>query len=554
MSYRKMFIIMMFVVTIYIIYAISLFSCCKGYYTYQDMFGPLSKDITVMISLLLFLLVSYSLMYYLVTNLDVKKWLPFGVVLLALTISSIRLLPDVADMYYTQNFYDAGDHMVRGAFVTLTGHSDPSIDGYFDLQPGFFWFTAILIHIVYGNPVAYTDPVFGFFVKWFHVVAIMIYIPILFALNKNFNQDLSKTFVMLFLFFLFNTTKAHYAAQTYANALFWLAIMLVFATITGEDKKRLVMLFIILAAIVFVHQGVTMFTLVTLLSATFVTSFLIRAQRVSRILALLVLYLTSIWLVYLLYISNFTLMNFLHTLISVIKKYLFEGVIEVTSSAMRRVWEPWENVVVFKALYMAIFIFGGLILTALQYRLTKNQAYLLRTTIIFTVSAAMGSIAIALGGAGYIERIPEMLLPLLLLPFVEIQLESPKNRRSNTIWKSLVTIVVFSLLLMSPFVYFSGRNFQSITLSETHSTQFLREHTDTIAGIYLTITAHSLYDLLLTNYTHIPHGLYRLMLHHLCLFLYYSIGDLQLLYHYADSALEACNVIYFNPTAQLLYC
>jgi len=549
-----MYIIIMFVVTTYIIYAISLFSCCKDYYTYQDMFGPLSKDYTFMISLLLFLLVSYSLMYYLVTNLDVKKWLPFGVVLLALTISSIRLLPDIADMYYTQNFYDAGGHMARGAFVTLTGHSDPSVDGYFDLQPGFFWFTAILIHIVYGNPVAYTDPVFGFFVKWFHVVAIMIYIPILFALNKNFIQDSREIFVTLFLFFLFNPSRAHYAAQTYADALFWFAMMLLFVTITGEDKKRLIMLFVVLAAIVFVHQGVTMFTLVTLLSAIFVTSFLVRAQQVSRVLALLVLYLISIWLVYLLYISNFTLMNFLHTLISVVKKYLFEGVIEVTSSAMRRAWEPWENVVVFKALYMAILIFGGLILTALQYKLTKNQVYLLRAIIIFTISAAMGSIAVALGGVGYIERIPEVLLPLLLLPFVEIQLESPKNRHSNTIWKSLVTIAVLSLLLMSPYVYFSGRNFQSISLSETHSAQFLREHTDTIAGIYLTITARSLYDLLLKNYTHIPHGLYTLMLHHLYFFLYYFFGDLQLMYHYADYALKTCNVIYFNPTARLLYC
>jgi hypothetical protein len=518
------------------------------------MFGPLSKDYTVTVSLLLFLLVSYSLMYYLVTNLDAKKWLPLGVVLLALTISSIRLLPDVADMYYIENFYDARGHMVRGAFVTLTGHSDPSVDGYFDVQPGFFWFTAILIHIVYGNPVAYTDPVFGFFVKWFHVVAIMIYIPILFALNKNFTQDFRKTLVTLFLFFLFNPSRAHYAAQTYADALFWFAIMLLFVTITREDKKRLLMLFVVLPAIVFVHQGVTMFTLVTLLSAIFVTSFLIRVQQVSRILALLVLYLISIWLVYLLYISNFTLTNFLQVLISVIKAYLFENVIKITSRDVLRAWKPWENVVVFKALYMAILIFGGLILTVLQYRLTKNQVYLLRAIIIFTVSAAMGSIAAALGGAGYIERIPEMLLPLLLLPFVEIQLESPKNRHSNTIWKSLVTIAVFSLLLMSPFVYFSGRNFQSMSLSETHSDQFLREYTDTIAGIYLTITRRPLYDLLLQNYTHISHGLYILRLDVLYLFLYYLFGDLQLMHHYADYALKTCDVVYFNPTAQLLYC
>jgi hypothetical protein len=34
-----------------------------------------------------------------------------------LVITTIRLLPDVADSYYSQNFYDAGGHMVRDIFV-----------------------------------------------------------------------------------------------------------------------------------------------------------------------------------------------------------------------------------------------------------------------------------------------------------------------------------------------------------------------------------------------------------------------------------------------------
>jgi hypothetical protein len=51
-----------------------------------------------------------------------------SLLVLVLVTSSKYVLPDIAGSYYSQNFYDAGGHMIRGAFVTLTGHSDPSVD------------------------------------------------------------------------------------------------------------------------------------------------------------------------------------------------------------------------------------------------------------------------------------------------------------------------------------------------------------------------------------------------------------------------------------------
>jgi hypothetical protein len=51
---------------------------------------------------------------------------------------------ELADSSYITSFYDATTHFNRGLFVAVTGHSNPSVDLYFDVQPGFFWATAIL--------------------------------------------------------------------------------------------------------------------------------------------------------------------------------------------------------------------------------------------------------------------------------------------------------------------------------------------------------------------------------------------------------------------------
>ena len=116
-SDKKTYIMVIAIIIAYIAYAVSLFTWCKGYYTYEDMFGPLSKHVVIAISIDLFLLASF-LYFFSGKRSDDGRGSILPIIVLMLSIISIRLLPDVADSYYSQNFYDADGHMVQGTFVT----------------------------------------------------------------------------------------------------------------------------------------------------------------------------------------------------------------------------------------------------------------------------------------------------------------------------------------------------------------------------------------------------------------------------------------------------
>jgi len=552
---EKTCIIAIVIVIAYIAYAVSLFTWGRGYYTYEDIFGPLSKHVAIVISLALFLLASF--LYFFSSNRgDGGRGFILPIIVLVLSITSIRFLPDVADSYYDQNFYDAGGHitgghMTRGAFVTLTGHSNPNVDDYFDLQPAFFWFTAMFINIAYGTPLTPNDPIFSFFVKWFHVVAVIIYIPILFEFLRKYGLNYGETFLALFIFFVLSSSRFHYAAQTYANTLFWLLIALLLDIITYRDTKKIFMLMLVFTSTIFVHEGVTLFMVVTLISATIALFFSKHTKKSLPTILMLSTYFLIAWSLYLLYLSKFSLSNFASTVISVIKRYLFEGVTGVVSRGVFRAWTPWRDVVIFKAVHMGALIISGTVLTAWMYRTSKRTAYLTRAFIILGISIVIGAVAVGLGGAGYIERVLELLLPLFLLAFVETHKQSNKCKYCNALKKTLTTLMIF-FIVTAPFVYFSGRNFQSVLTSEDSARNFLRMHTQTIAGLYLTTTVRSAYAPLLTNSTFTSNTLYWLQ-NDIQTF-YYLIGDLQVMYQHADYARMVCSAIYSNPSVQLLYC
>ena len=551
-SDKKTVILAITMFTAYIIYTLSLSIWCKGYYTYEDMFGPLSKNVMIAISINLFLLLSFLFLYFLSSECnDCRKSFILSIIVIVLLITSLRILPDVADSYYDQNFYDAGGHMIRGAFVTLTGHSDPNIDSYFDLQPAFFWLTAIFINIIYGTPSSPSDPVFGFFVKWFHVIAILIYTPILFEFLKRNSLRFREIFLALFLFFTLSFSRFHYAAQTYANALFWLSLTLLFDIMMYRELKKIFMLMLIFTAVIFIHEGVTVFMITALISI--IIALLLSKHTKKPLLTALILftYFFVSWFIYLLYISNFTLSTFTSTVISVIKRFLFEGVSGVVSRGVYRPWRPWEEVVKFKAIYMGTLILSGIFLTVWMYKVTRNNTYLFKTFVILGVSTLIGAVATGLGGAGYIERVPELLLPLFSVAFVGA-FKQFNNQKHEDILRKVFIALMFFFIISAPFVYFSGRNFQSVLTSVDSAGNFLRAHTESIEGLYITTRVYSAYYPLLANSTLQSNALYWLQKD--IQVLYYRIGDPQIIHNYVDRIKITCSIIYFNPMVQLLYC
>lgn len=541
----------------YAIYSLALFTQCKGYYTYEDLFGPLSESFIMVLSLSSLLIL--SLTYLLIARSDKVSEILLLLIFI-LVVSSKHILPDIADSYYSQNFYDAGGHMRRGAFVTLTGHSDPGVDRYFDLQPAFFWFTAVFINIAYGVPTSPSDPIFRFLIKWFHVIALVLYIPIVYMLFRKYELRGKEVFLALFLFFTLNFHRFHYAAQTYASALFWLLLAMLPDIVRNRDMKNFFIALPVLTSTVFVHEGVTVFMVITLLSSL---AALLSSRQLRSTLSLtstLFTYLLLIWFLYLLYISNFTFSQFVNIFVNVINRYLTE-VIEVTSkglteteiisAALWRAWQPWADVVRFKAAYMAIIILTVVASTIWMYKITRDEIYKLRAFIILGISIFLGAVAVVLGGAGYIERIFELLLPFIAITLVE----TTKFSKRYVVLRKTVTLLMVCLIIVTPFVFFSGRNFQSITVSEDHAKEFLRTYTQTIAGIYVVgIKVRSAFGPLRTSSMISSNTIYALYHHDFIQALYYVVGNITKLERYVNELKLACNVIYSNPTSQLIQC
>jgi hypothetical protein len=544
-NFKKLLIA--FILLLYILYTCSLFLLSRGYYSIEDLFGPLSKSSYIATSLILFLVCALTYNY---VEKDSDNPNYISLLIIILVILNMFLAPDMADSYYDQNFYDAGGHMIRGAFVTLAGHSDPDIDGYFDLQPAFFWVTAIFINIVYGSPTSPSDPIFGFFVKWFNIIATMIYIPILYLSFKKYGLKKGEAYLTFFLFFSLNFGRFHYAAQTYGNALFWLLLALVPDIIGHYDIRKILTLLPALTSLVFIHEGLTVFAIVALASIL-IALILPRVSRNSmQNVLLLLLYLLIIWFLFLLYVSKFTLPNFISTLISVVKVFLVEGATGVVKKGVSRAWQPWANVVFFKAVFMGLIILMAAFSSLMLYLKLKDKIYKVRMFVIFGITGFLGLIAAGLGGAGYIERIPLVLLPLIAITLVE----SMSRGRFSSNHKKVIATIALCLVIMEPFAFFSGRNFQSIPTSEDKAGEFLIIHTQSIARFYPEIRIPSAFTPLLTNSTPTHDTMYALYQHDFIQTLYYIIGNITTLNNYIYRLESTCNIIYSNPTAQLLRC
>jgi len=531
----------------FIAYLYSLFTFCGGYYTFEDLFGPLSKSPYIAISLILFVICGFI---YLYININSEHSDYIRLLIVIFLVFSKFLVPDVTDSYYDQSFYDAGGHMIRGAFVTLTGHSDPNIDGYFDLQPAFFWVTAIFINIVYGSPTSPSDPIFSFFVKWFNIIATMIYIPILYLSFKKYGLKKGEAYLAFFLFFSLSFGRFHYAAQNYGNALFWLLLALVPDIIEHYDIKKILTLLPVLTSLIFVHEGLTIFTVIALASMLMALALPKKLRDSLQAVFLLLLYLSISWFLFLLYISKFTLSSFVSTLMSVVKDYLIEGTTEVVEKGLTRAWQPWTNVVLFKAIFMVILILLATFTSLELYIKFRGKIYQVMMFVILGITAFLALVAAALGGAGYIERIP-----LVLLPLIAITLTENMSRESiSKTYKKVIVVAALCLVIMGPFVFFSGRNFQSISTSEDKAGEFLITHAQNIAGLYPEIWITSAFTPLLANSTFTHDKIYILYWHDFIQTLYYNIGDINALNNYIHKFESTCNIIYFNPRVQFSQC
>jgi len=195
------------------------------YYSYDMLLGPLSRNINILVLYVIEVLLIILLLIALVKNSKSTR-LYFYVTFILVVFFTMYFLPQYFDYAYLENFYDASGHMTKGKYVTLAGHSDVSVDAYFDIQPAFFWWTASFINLAYGTPSFPQDPVFMFLTKWFNVIILMLYLPILIAFFKVAGLSLRESLLAYGIFLLISLGRFHYSAQAYSYSLYWLAIIL----------------------------------------------------------------------------------------------------------------------------------------------------------------------------------------------------------------------------------------------------------------------------------------------------------------------------------------
>jgi hypothetical protein len=448
------------------------------YYSEFDMLGPLSIYPAIILAQLILPIIFVVILLKQRTASLTILLIPF-----ILLIFVKYLCPELMEKYYVVSFYDGWQLFNRGSYVTIYGRSNPQADPYFDVQSGFFWTTAVLL-IVSGIPASSANLSFMLFAKLFPVITSIIYLPLLFLLYKRLLVNRSLAALALTIHFDLIFHNLHYSSQTYALSIYWLILFLIFASINSRDTRYTILAIVVGSSLIFLHQGVILFTILTLLASTFHPLFFRILSKDTRFyskkfLILIFLFFTC-WIAYLTCLTTLTFRSFIETLRLVIEKWISIGV-KIFPQIISRTYADWERFVYFKAFYLSALIFVGLLFSFINAIKSGDEEDKMAFSIQFLLTMFIGAISIALGGAGYVERIPMTLLPLIIYSLLKFFAKINIYRFTRLCLAMLFVV----LMLSGSIIYFSGRNFQSILAGVHHSRIFLaNKDPKSIDGIY----------------------------------------------------------------------
>jgi len=544
-------ILLILIMLILASYAYMLYSTddLSKYYSYNMFLGPLSRSVYVFALYVAGILLATSLLIVLRDVNVLENTHLYAYIALALAVLFAKyFLPQYFDSAYFENFYDAGGHMVRGRYVTLTGFSNVKVDTYFDTQPGFFWWTAVFINIVYGTPTSPQDYIFLHMIKWFNIFILSLYIPILVSFFRTAGLSLKESFLGYTAFVLLSLSRFHYSAQVFSYVLYWLALTELLKLLLRENGMRfsnICILILISASIIFVHQGTTLFTLTTMLALFIGIMFPLTRLRINvstyttKSLLVFISSFTLLWFIYLGYLTVYTFGNFLQVIKSVILSIIEMEIPSFVQQAVRRSYELWHQIVLVKASYMALLVSLSLIIL-LIIALTKNRnestvakAF---TFIITALASVIGIIALTLGGTGYVERIPEALAPIVVYSMLK--------------QKSFGSLFLIALCLLGGVLYFAGWNFQSVTYSEPSALGFIIIYGPNTAVIYSNMCIQGLFYPIFP-YKPMSNCLYIEFRSNNIQAIYYLVGSPQPLEEANNMLTKNFNLIYRSPTASV---
>jgi len=448
------------------------------YYSEFDMLGPFSKyPLTTLAQFFLPIL-------YILILIKRRETSPIVLLFPTILLIAVKYLGlELAEKYYVVSFYDGWQLFDRGVYVTTLGHSNPQVDAYFDLQSGFFWTTAIVL-IVSGVSAFPTNPLLISLTKLFPAIASIVYLPLLILFYRRLLGGGSLTALALTLHFGLAFVNIHYSSQVYALNIYWLTLFLMFVSVNNKDARYTILTLIACFSLSFLHQGIAIFTMLTLISSIIHPLFFRILSRDTRFFYRRFLTTTTVlfasWTAYTIYITIYTFRNFVETLRFVIETWMTEGV-KIFSQAFSRTYIAWEQLVRFKGLYILTLMIIGIIISFFNALKSGDEEDKMAFGAQFLLTLSIGPVAMALGGAGYVERLPTALFPLIVYSIIKFFAKINMHRFARLCL--VVSCVV--LILLSSIFYFSGRNFQSISMGVHYSRIFfVNKDPRSIDGIY----------------------------------------------------------------------
>ena len=438
---------------ILITYALTLLSYSQ-IMGFDDYFGQMTLDPYAFPLFSAITVLSVALIYSAKRGSNVV----FLVVPLAAFVLARFYLPWFTFPQYSSTFYDAPAFLGRTEYVVYTGHTTPiyPLDEIVRQEPGFEWASAMLIDIVSGVPTSPSSFILSFLVKYYNVMEALIYTPIVLYVFRSLGLSVQKSFLGLIIFLGFEfSPNLHFVDQTYSVPLYWLLLLLVYMSVKEGGTRHSLPIAVLSAGIILSQLGVAFFAFFGLLALTI---YYLRRHKAS-------LYYTALfgvgWIGYLNYLA------------SVYGGYVVLGydtvtfysspsnAVNVVSQDLYRPLPLWAEIVFYEAVYMAIITLTPVLILFLASR--SNRDYRALALLVLITSLVVGPVSVKLGGAGYITRIPQHLMPFLAIAFTEVA--------SSTRFRHILAAAVLALVLVGSLYYYEGRNFEA-TLNNNYF-QFL---------------------------------------------------------------------------------
>lgn len=187
------------------------------------------------------------------------------------------------------------------------------------------------------------------------------------------------------------------------------------------------------------------------------------------------------WILYISYFTVDQLGNVLQSFRFALDSLVYDGAVNTIAYNTSRAYDVWAQIVSLKSIYFLILILLGISLSFVNAYRKRNEVDKLVFTILLISTVFFGGVAIGLGGAGYLERLPSAMLPLIIYSILKF---GSNLRKSNSIFslrlfrhhkfaKMLVIIPLVLAILLGGSYHVTGRNLQSFTYGAPYGSAFI---------------------------------------------------------------------------------